>query len=164
MVDDSKSFKSASFSYAVMKCPYCDHESTKVVDSRDSRERIRRRRECRECGRRFTTYETTEKLDIEVVKRSGEVEEFDEEKIRSGIERAVQKTSIGKEEVDKVVESVKKKLRGSAEVSTEEIGETVKEELKKLDEVAYIRFASVYDSFENAESFEKEVKQLQEAS
>lgn len=146
-----------------MKCPYCDHESTSVVDSRDSSSKIRRRRECVECKRRFTTYETTEKLDIEVEKQSGKREKFDTEKIRAGIERAVEKTSINDEQIDEAVENVKKKVRDSKVVSSDEIGEAVKEELRKIDEVAYIRFASVYDSFEDAESFEKEVKALQQA-
>ncbi len=144
-----------------MKCPYCEHGSTGVVDTRESREKVRRRRECPECERRFTTYETVEKFDIKVLKRSGDVKDFEEEKIRSGIERAVEKTSITGEEVNEMVESVKKQVLSREEVTTEEIGELVKQELQKRDEVAYIRFASVYDSFENAESFQKEVEALQ---
>lgn len=145
-----------------MKCPYCDNEETSVVDSRDSEQKIRRRRECESCDRRFTTYETTEKLDIKVTKRSGEVEDFDEEKIRSGIEKAVKNTGVSDEEVDEAVENVKRKVRDSPEITSEEVGEAVMEELRKLDEVAYIRFASVYESFEKAESFQEEVEALQE--
>jgi len=147
--------------YHRMKCPYCGQDSTNVVDTRESSERVRRRRECGECERRFTTYETVEKYDIEVSKRGGEVEEFDEEKIRSGIERAAEKTSMEEEEIESAVEDVKRKVMDEKQVEAEEIGEIVKQELKKRDEVAYIRFASVYDSFENAESFQKEVEALQ---
>ncbi len=144
-----------------MRCPYCDNDTTKVIDSRDSSEKIRRRRECNECERRFTTYETWEKFDVRVTKRDGEVEDFCEEKIRAGIERAAEKTSLTQEEVDDAVENVKKSVIEKQEVTTEEVGEKVLEELKKRDEVAYIRFASVYDSFENAESFQKEIEALQ---
>ncbi|MFB6292108.1 MAG: transcriptional regulator NrdR [Candidatus Nanohaloarchaea archaeon] len=146
-----------------MRCPYCENEATRVIDSRDSGERIRRRRECGECERRFTTYETLEKFDVKVTKRDGEVQDFREEKIRAGIERAAEKTSLTQEEVDDAVENVRKAIIEKQEVTTEEIGEKVLEELKKRDEVAYIRFASVYDSFENAESFQKEVEALQES-
>lgn len=146
-----------------MRCPYCENEATRVVDSRDSGEKIRRRRECGECERRFTTYETLEKFDVKVTKRDGEVQDFREEKIRAGIERAAEKTSLTQEEVDDAVENVRKAIIEKQEVTTEEIGEKVLEELKKRDEVAYIRFASVYDSFENAESFQKEVEALQES-
>jgi len=144
-----------------MKCPYCENDTTKVVDSRETESRVRRRRECQECDRRFTTYETAEKLDIQVVKKDGAREEFREEKIRSGIERAVQKTAVTDEEVDEVVENVKRQVTEKKQLNTEEIGTKVKEELKKLDEVAYIRFASVYDSFDDAESFREELKQLE---
>ena len=143
-----------------MKCPYCDHPSTRVIDSRETDCKVRRRRECAECERRFTTYETAEKLDVQVIKGNGKTEAFDEDKIRSGIEKAVQKTAITDEEVDETVEKVKKRVIGKQEIHTDEIGNAVKEELKKLDEVAYIRFASVYDSFEDAESFQKEIESL----
>lgn len=143
-----------------MRCPYCDDGDTKVVDTRESENKIRRRRECTACGRRFTTYETAETLDITVVKRDGVEEEFDEEKIRSGVERAAKKTSLTEDQIEEVVEAVKKGVRGKKEIDACEIGDRVKEELKKRDEVAYIRFASVYDSFESAESFQEEVEAL----
>lgn len=144
-----------------MKCPYCRNNSTRVVDTRESSERVRRRRECAECERRFTTYETVEKFDIQVEKNNGKIEDFKEEKLRSGVERAVEKTSVeGK--VDEVVEDVKERVLQDQEITSEKIGEYVKEELLERDEVAYIRFASVYDSFENAESFQREVEQLRE--
>ncbi|WEL19550.1 transcriptional regulator NrdR [Candidatus Nanohalococcus occultus] len=145
-----------------MKCPYCENETTKVKDSRETEGKVRRRRECAECERRFTTYETAEKLDIQVTKRDGAKEPFKESKIREGIQRAVQKTAITAEEVDEAVENVKKQVMGKQELTSEEIGNTVKKELQEMDEVAYIRFASVYESFDDAESFEEEIKELKE--
>jgi transcriptional repressor NrdR len=146
-----------------MKCPYCEACSTNVVDTRESKERVRRRRECSECERRFTTYETVEKYDIKVIKQSGDREDFREEKIRSGIEKAAEKTQLSEDGIEEAVEEVKKNVIGMKEIEAKEIGEFVKEALKKRDEVAYIRFASVYDSFENAESFQEEVEALQES-
>ncbi|MFB6190697.1 MAG: transcriptional regulator NrdR [Candidatus Nanohaloarchaea archaeon] len=145
-----------------MKCPYCGECSTNVVDTRESRERVRRRRECSSCERRFTTYETVEKYDIKVIKQDGREEDFREEKIRSGIEKAAEKTQLSEEGIEDAVDEVKKNVVDRKEIEAEEIGEFVKEALKKRDEVAYIRFASVYDSFENAESFQEEVEALQE--
>ena len=144
-----------------MKCIYCDGGETKVVDTRESSEKIRRRRECKDCGRRFTTYETAEDLEITVTKREGENEKFSEEKIREGVEKAAKKTSIDEDQIEKVVEAVKDEVRGEKEIKASKIGEIVKKELKKRDKVAYIRFASVYDSFDDVESFEEEVKELQ---
>lgn len=145
-----------------MKCPYCNNETTSVIDSRETETKVRRRRECQQCERRFTTYETAEKLDIQVTKRDGSTEPFDEDKIREGIRQAIQKTAVTEEEVEETVEKVKNRVMKKQELESEEIGDAVKKELKKLDEVAYIRFASVYDSFDDAESFEKEVKELKE--
>lgn len=144
-----------------MKCPYCTNNATTVVDTRESRERVRRRRECKKCGRRFTTYETVEKYDVKVVKRSGEEENFDEEKIREGIIKAAG-NRIDEEKVENTVESIKRKILEKQEITAEKIGELVKEELKQLDEVSYIRFASVYDSFENAKSFQEEIEALKD--
>jgi len=146
-----------------MKCVYCDHEKSKVIDTRDSSDKIRRRRECKECGRRFTTYETAESFDITVTKRDGKDEKFSEEKIRNGIQNAAKNTEVTEDEVEEIVEEVKDKIRGKKEVSAEHIGSTVMETLKKRNEVAYIRFASVYESFEDAESFQKEVEQLKDS-
>ncbi|MFB6190794.1 MAG: transcriptional regulator NrdR [Candidatus Nanohaloarchaea archaeon] len=145
-----------------MKCPYCDECSTNVVDTRESRERVRRRRECASCDRRFTTYETVEKYDVKVVKQNGAREDFREEKIRSGIEKAAEKTQLDEQGIDEAVEEVRQNVVDRKEIPAEKIGEFVKEALKKRDEVAYIRFASVYDSFENAESFQEEVEALQD--
>lgn len=146
-----------------MKCPYCDNDSTKVVDTRETSEKVRRRRECGDCGRRFTTYETTEKFDIEVVKSDGGREDFKETKIRDGVSKAIEKTSIDEKEMEEVIDEVKRSIRGKKEVKTKEIGDAVKESLKKRDEVAYMRFASVYDSFDDVESFRKEAEALQKA-
>lgn len=145
-----------------MKCIYCEQSSTRVVDTRESEDKVRRRRECKNCGRRFTTYETAEKLDLTVVKRDKEDEKFQEEKVREGVEIAANKTSITDEEVEEIVEEVKSTLRGRKKIEAEKIGEKVKEELQKRDEVAYIRFTSVYDSFDNVESFKKEIEALKE--
>jgi transcriptional repressor NrdR len=146
-----------------MQCPYCDNDSSKVVDTRETCEKVRRRRECSECVRRFTTYETAEKLDIKVIKSDGAEETFDENKIIEGVTRATEKTSISNSEVEEIVDEVKKEVRGETEIKSKEIGEAVKEALKKRDEVAYMRFASVYDSFDNAESFLREAEQLQKS-
>lgn len=145
-----------------MKCIYCDEGDTRVVDTRESSDKIRRRRECKNCGRRFTTYETAEELEITVTKREGEDEKFSEEKIREGAEKAAKKTSIDEDQIEEVVEAVKDEVRGKKCIKASKIGEIVKKELKKRDKVAYIRFASVYDSFEDVESFEEEVKALQD--
>lgn len=144
-----------------MRCIYCDHESTSVLDTRDSSDSVRRRRECKECGRRFTTYEKVETLDINVRKRDGEEQEFNEEKVREGVEKATKKTSITPEQVEEVVAEVKENIRGQKVIEASEIGEIVKERLKERDEVAYIRFASVYDSFDSAESFKEEIEALE---
>ncbi|WP_414837236.1 transcriptional regulator NrdR [Candidatus Nanosalina sp. VS9-1] len=146
-----------------MKCIYCGNGKSKVIDTRDSCEKIRRRRECKDCGRRFTTYETAESFDITVTKRDGEDEKFDEEKVRSGIENATKNTKVEEDEIEEMIEEVKEKIRGEKEVSAEHIGDLVMEALKKRNQVAYIRFASVYEKFEDVESFQKEVEQLKEA-
>lgn len=145
-----------------MRCVYCDSGDTSVVDTRDTEDKIRRRRECADCGRRFTTYEEAEKFDITVIKTDGSREDFKEEKVRDGIEKAINKTSLDDEDAEEIVEDVKNGIRGEKEVTTREIGAEVKEALKKRDEVAYIRFASVYDSFDDAESFQEEVKALKQ--
>ncbi|MFB6242022.1 MAG: transcriptional regulator NrdR [Candidatus Nanosalina sp.] len=143
-----------------MKCIYCGHDKSKVIDTRDTCDQVRRRRECKDCGRRFTTYETAESLDIKVEKRGEENEKFDEEKIRTGVENAATNTALDEDEIEEIVEEVKEGVLGQEVVKAEEIGDLVLEALKKRNEVAYIRFASVYESFEDAESFQKEVEQL----
>ena len=146
-----------------MKCIYCGDGKSKVIDTRDSSDQIRRRRECKECNRRFTTYETAESFDIKVTKRDGEDENFDEEKVRRGIQNATKNTEVKEDEIEEMVEEVKDQIRGEQEVSAQHIGDLVMEALKKRNQVAYIRFASVYEKFEDVESFQKEVEQLKKA-
>jgi len=143
-----------------MRCIYCGDGKTKVVDSRESEGRIRRRRECTECSERFTTYERAEDLDIQVVKENGKTEKFNEDKVRNGVQKAAKKTSLDQEDVEEIVESVKNQVREQNQVQTQDIGNKIKEELSTRDEVAYIRFASVYESYEDIESFQEEVEQL----
>jgi transcriptional repressor NrdR len=143
-----------------MKCIYCSDAETRVVDSRESEGKIRRRRECRECGERFTTYEKPDDLDVQVVKSNGSKEKFRIEKIRDGLEKAAHRTSVDEEGIEEIIEEVKKMVRGKNTVKASEIGDKIKEELSTRDEVAYIRFASVYESFEDAESFKRKVEAL----
>ena len=149
-----------------MKCPFCENSETSVVDSRDAEEAkvIRRRRECLSCKARFTTYERPELTNIVVLKRGGEKENYDRKKIETGIRRATEKRPIAGEKVDEVVDSVESKIftKNKELISSKEIGELVTEELKKLDEVAYLRFVSVYRSFGSIESFHKEIKKLKQ--
>jgi len=145
-----------------MKCIYCEQSGTRVIDTRESQHRVRRRRECKDCGERFTTYEEVESLEIKVEKTDGETEAFDEDKIRSGLEKAVKKTPVGEDEVEEIIENVKSGVKNKKKVSSREIGRIIKNELKERNEVAYIRFASVYDSFEDLESLQKEVEALKE--
>lgn len=146
-----------------MECPYCHDNETKVTDSRDTGIfSIRRRRECLKCNRRFTTYEHIEMVPIYVVKKDGRREKFDRSKIRKGILKALEKRPVQTEKVDEMIESVEDKISrtGKEEIDSSEIGEYVMDELKKIDHVAYIRFASVYRAFTDVSSFEEEVKNL----
>jgi len=147
-----------------MRCPFCDHRDDRVVDSRVSGEgeRIRRRRECNNCDRRFTTYERIEHPFPRVVKSDGSREEYDREKVRAGVELACTKRPISVQELDEVVENVETQLRelGRREVSSDWIGSAVTEELRDLDPVAYIRFASVYREFSEIQEFLAELKDL----
>lgn len=147
-----------------MKCPYCGHLDSKVVDSRVSREGdvIRRRRECLSCEKRFTTYERVELSIPVVVKKDGKREIFSRDKILRGIEKACEKRPVSVEDMDAVVRKIEIELtqRGDAEVSSREIGEMVMKELYNLDKVAYVRFASVYKEFKEVEEFMEEVKRL----
>lgn len=140
-----------------MKCIYCGCEESKVIDSRASEETnsIRRRRECLECGRRFTTYETVETTPILVVKKNGERQPFNSAKIKSGIIKACEKRPVSMHDIDKLVGEIEKKVYNSLEeeVSTIKIGEYVMEGLKNLDEVSYVRFASVYKQFKDISTF-----------
>lgn len=147
-----------------MHCPFCGHEETKVNDSRLAAEgrQIRRRRECLACGERFTTFETAELVMPLVVKNDADREPFDEQKLRSGILRALQKRPVEQERIESAIERITHRLRalGEREVRSRQIGEFVMDELRHLDEVAYVRFASVYRSFQDIEAFRDEVDKL----
>lgn len=145
-----------------MRCPYCDFNETKVIDSRNSDRSIRRRRECEGCGKRFTTYERAELVDLFVVKKDGRREPFDRQKLLAGIMRACEKRPVSHEKIEQMVDEIERELRSreSIEIRSKEIGGMVMKKLKRLDKVAYIRFASVYRSFEDVHEFEKELKKL----
>jgi len=147
-----------------MYCPFCGHSETKVIDSRLAGEgrQIRRRRECLACTERFTTFESAELLLPMVVKSDRSREPFDEEKLRAGMQRALEKRPVGRETVDDAVARICHKLRslGEREIASRAVGEMVMEELRHLDEVAYVRFASVYRSFQDVEAFRTEIDQL----
>ena len=146
-----------------MECPYCHHIETKVTDSRDTGTlSIRRRRECLKCNKRFTTYEYIELTPIYVKKKDGRLEKFDRNKIKEGIMKAVESRPIGHDKIDEMINFIEEKVRrtGKEELKSSVIGEYVMDVLKNTDQVAYIRFASVYRSFTDVSSFEKEVKNL----
>ena len=145
-----------------MKCPYCGHLGDKVVDSRESKEgeAIRRRRECLKCQRRFTTYETVETTPLLVIKKDGRREQFSREKILNGLLRACEKRPIPAEKLHAIVDALEADLmrQGLDEVRSSEIGERVMEALRSLDEVAYVRFASVYRHFKDLNQFLDELR------
>lgn len=147
-----------------MHCPFCGHEETKVNDSRLAAEgrQIRRRRECLACGERFTTFETAELVMPLVVKSDETREPFDENKLRTSFLKSLEKRPVGREAVEEAVGRVCHKLRslGEREVQSRHIGDMVMEELRHLDEVAYVRFASVYRSFQDVEAFREEIEKL----
>ena len=148
-----------------MHCPFCSHTDTKVIDSRLISEgsQTRRRRECPACGERFTTFESAELLMPKVIKsRNNMREPFNEQKLREGLYRALEKRPVGEEEVETLIEDIKKDIRstGEREVRSRKIGEIIMKRLKRLDEVAFIRFASVYRRFEDITEFSEEVDKL----
>jgi transcriptional repressor NrdR len=149
-----------------MKCPFCAHVDDKVVDSRSSNEdkSIRRRRECLKCKRRFTTYEYIEEVPLMVIKKDSRHEPFDRNKIISGILKACEKRPVSMDKVEAVVDQIQKELQKSfdKEVRAKDVGELVMDHLYKLDEVAYVRFASVYRQFKDINQFMKELKYLLE--
>ena len=150
-----------------MKCLYCDCTESKVIDSRsaDDDRAIRRRRECIGCGRRFTTYETIEVIPVLVVKNNGTRQSFNAEKIRNGIIKSCEKRPVPMSVIDDMVADISKQVYNSmeSEITTKEIGEMVMERLKKVDEVSYVRYASVYRSFKDLSSFMSELKQMMKA-
>lgn len=147
-----------------MKCLYCDCTESKVIDSRsaDDARTIRRRRECTNCGRRFTTYETIEITPVLVVKNNGTRQSFNAEKIRNGIIKSCEKRPVPMSVIDDMVADICKQVYNSmeSEITTKVIGEMVMERLKKVDEVSYVRYASVYRSFKDLSSFMTELKQM----
>ena len=147
-----------------MKCLYCECTESKVIDSRssDDRKSIRRRRECTLCGRRFTTYETIEVTPVLVVKNDGTREAYNAEKVRNGIIKSCEKRPVPMQVIDEMVSDISKQVYNSmeSEITSKEIGEMVMERLKKVDEVAYVRYASVYRSFKDLSSFMTELKQM----
>ncbi len=147
-----------------MKCPYCTHDTTEVVETRDNDDFsvTRRRRECTKCGKRFTTYERVETISLVVVKKNSTRENFDREKLGNGIRKAVEKTSVTHQDVNIIVDEIERELRSaeSIEVESKKIGQMVAARLKKKDKVAYIRFASVFRRFVDLEDFEKELHKL----
>ena len=150
-----------------MLCPFCNSENSRVLESRTTEEctSIRRRRECENqvCSKRFTTYERIETMPVLVIKRSGEREPYSREKLRSGIVRACEKTLITAEQIDNVIENIENELakQGKREISSAILGKLVLNELRDLDQVAYVRFASVYRQFRSIDDFIKELQELQ---
>ncbi len=147
-----------------MKCPFCGYTDSKVIDSRPAEDgtTIRRRRECLDCQKRFTTYEVIERMPLMVIKRDGSRESFDRVKIINGVVRACEKRPVTMAQIEGVADEIEQELRGrlESEVKTEKIGEMVMLRLKSLDEVAYVRFASVYRSFKDINTFMEELTKL----
>jgi transcriptional repressor NrdR len=150
-----------------MRCPYCHEPDSRVTDSRElsGGDSIRRRRECNSCGRRFTTYERVEPVSLVIVKKDGRRQEFDPAKLRQKLRVALTKRPVGEAEIEALMARVEAALlaRGTAEVPSSAIGEAVLNELKALDEVAYIRYASVYRQFQDIEDLRREVEELRSA-
>lgn len=148
-----------------MHCPYCHFEDTRVIDSRLTEDgmSVRRRRECPQCSERFNTFETPELKLPQILKHDGRREAFDERKLRVGLERALQKRPVEADAIDVIVEHLVKKLRtaGEREIPSRKLGEWVMAELKAIDQVAYVRFASVYRRFEDVQEFREEVERLE---
>ncbi len=147
-----------------MKCPYCEYEDSKVVDSRptDDNQSIRRRRECIKCQKRFTTYERIEKSPIVVVKKDGTRQSYDRSKLLNGMIRACEKRPVSLSQLEKSVDNIEKKMYNSLEreIKSEDIGEMVMSELKEIDEISYVRFASVYRQFKDIDSFMEEIMNI----
>lgn len=144
-----------------MKCPFCNSEETKVTNKRDAGDLVRRRRECLKCERRFTTYEQPE-IEIVVIKKDGRREAFNEDKLRTGILKACEKRTVSRDKIEKAIIEIEERLRKKGrEVKSSLIGELVMKSLKKIDDIAYIRFASVYREFKDIKDFNKEIKLIE---
>ena len=147
-----------------MKCPYCGHPESKVIDSRpaDENASIRRRRECLSCAKRFTTYETVESLPMVVIKKDGSRQSFDRQKVLRGMIRACEKRPVSLAELEHIADEIEQELQNSMEreIRTEDVGEKVMDRLRKVDQVAYVRFASVYRQFKDLDTFMAELNKL----
>ena len=147
-----------------MKCPFCGDDNTRVIDSRpaDDNEAIRRRRQCDECGKRFTTYEKVETIPLIVIKRDKNRETYDRSKIESGVVRSCHKRPVSVDQIEACVDEIVNKIfnLGVREIESEKIGEIVMDQIRDLDQVAYVRFASVYRQFKDADTFMSELKKL----
>jgi len=156
-----------------MICPFCGNSETKVIDSRDTNDgkAIRRRRECEKCQARFSTYEEMEIMRLTVIKRDGNKQEYDRAKIEIGIRKALEKRPVGEEKVSKILGDIEFEINSRSsgkndpncfnEITSKDIGKIVLEKIKEIDDVAYLRFASVYKDFKNAESFKKEMEKME---
>src|SRR5574337_1955610 len=151
-----------------MHCPFCSHADTKVIDSRLAGEgaQVRRRRECEKCGERFTTFESAELVMPRIVKNDGTREPFDEKKLRAGMMRALEKRPVSTEATEEALARIAHQLQGAGEreIKSRQLGEWVMQELKALDEVAFVRFASVYHRFQDVNAFREEIEQIGRAS
>ena len=147
-----------------MKCPFCGDDNTRVIDSRpvDDNEAIRRRRQCDECGKRFTTYEKVETIPLIVIKKDKNRETYDRSKIESGVVRSCHKRPVSVDQIEACVDEIENKIfnLGVREIESEKIGEIVMDQIRDLDQVAYVRFASVYRQFKDADTFMSELKKL----
>ena len=145
-----------------MNCPFCSNTALKVTDKRNSPDGIRRRRECLKCKKRFTTYEKVDKGDLFIIKKDGGREKFDRTKLDKGIDKAFEKRPIPKAKIDKMINQIEEQLRrkGKKEIKSSVLGELIMKKIKKLDNVAYIRFASVYRDFQHIKDFKQEIKNL----
>ena len=150
-----------------MLCPFCNHNETKVVDSRDTSDgrAIRRRRECEQCQARFSTYEEMEIMKLTVIKRDGSRQEYDRKKIEDGLHKALEKRPVSEDRIGKIIGDIEYDIQGREknEITSKEIGKLILAKLKEVDDVGYLRFASVYKSFKSAESFSREAEKLRGA-
>lgn len=145
-----------------MNCPYCGNQDSEVVETRDGESALRRRRECKKCNKRFTTYERIENVDLIVIKKDGRREKFDREKLRRGLVRAAEKRPISTDLIEAILDEIEQDMRNkdTTEISSKTVGDMALRKLKKIDKVAYVRFASVYMDFENLEDFVKVIDKL----
>ena len=145
-----------------MECPYCSNKNLKVTNKRDSPEAIRRRRECLKCKKRFTTYEKVSKDDFFIIKKDGRRERFSREKLERGLEKSFEKRPVPKEKIDKMINEIEEQLRkrGKKEIDSSVVGEMIMKKIKKLDNIAYIRFASVYKDFQDIKDFKTALKEI----